>query len=296
MPSVSGFIGGSNVSEAWLNATEFLLSVGGDATNLCVTVQDPSIEDSGIRGCLDSFLESRRREQRSGQRVEKVSTVANTIFPQHLYRPALGDQAMQHLFMLAGEARPLSRRRNRSDTYFDRLWYWPQEPVGFNQLERAVLRLRSEHRRGRESGNAYELGFVNVGGTDDETFVVYGPGLDNRTIGFPCLSHVSLSLNQGRIHMAALYRNHQFMRRAYGNYVGLARLLAFIVRESGWQLGELMCVSSHATAEVGSGRGFGRSSLAQLIRGCGEVASVSLVSICHWDDAARAHVNAEESV
>ena len=44
-------------------------------------------------------------------------------------------------------------------------------------------------------------------------------------MGFPCLSHVSLSLQKGVVHMTAIYRNHEFIKRGYGNYVGLGRVL-----------------------------------------------------------------------
>lgn len=280
---MSQAIRGANVSEAWLAAFEFLLSNEGEAINLAVTIANPALEDLGVRHRLDAFLESRRAERRSAGRVERVSTVANTIFPQSLYRIGFGDDARSHLYELVGDARTLSRRRNRSDTYFGRLVAWIGGEHEFNQLERAVRRLSGEHERDRRSGNAYELGLVDAReemGT--ESLVVYGPGVDNRTMGFPCLSHISLSLSQGTLHMTALYRNHEFLRRGYGNYLGLARLLAFIARESRWEMGELMCVSSHASAEIGSGRGFGKGSLLALAQECRGAIGESLGSASHW--------------
>ena len=57
-----------------------------------------------------------------------------------------------------------------------------------------------------------------------------------------CLSHVSFSLQKGVVHMAAIYRNHDLTQRAYGNYVGLGRLLRFVAVQSGWPVGELACM------------------------------------------------------
>lgn len=46
--------------------------------------------------------------------------------------------------------------------------------------------------------------------------------------------------------LLAVYRNHDFLERAYGNYWGLCNLLNFIANEVGATPGPLTCVSSHA--------------------------------------------------
>jgi hypothetical protein len=97
---------------------------------------------------------------------------------------------------------------------------------------------------------------------------VYTPGLDNSLRGFPCLSHISLTLVQGRLHMTAIYRNQHFIRRAYGNYVGLARLMRFFTQEVECEPGEILCVASHADAELGQGVGFGLHDLQRLVSDC----------------------------
>ena len=57
---------------------------------------------------------------------------------------------------------------------------------------------------------------------------------------------MSFTLVRERIHVTALYRNQDFVSRACGNYVGLSRLGLFIAREVGCELGEVLCVASHA--------------------------------------------------
>lgn len=265
----------SNVSFAWLRALEELLVRGGQAVNLAVTIERPLEEDAQIRDVLDTFIAERRGQNRKAA-VQLISTVANTVFPQALYRRNLGTEARAHLYEMHNLARPMSRRRNRSDTYFDRLVAWPGSDGAVNQLEQAITRLERARARGHRQGNAYELGVAAAldgdSGGDLPGVPIYGPGLDNRVIGFPCLSHISLTLVAGRVHMTALYRNQHFLRRAYGNYSGLGHLLNFIAHESGWEMGELMCVSAHADAEIGHGRGFGKNDIAALISTCRRLA------------------------
>jgi hypothetical protein len=267
---MSKLVSATNISEGWLAGLEALISANGHLVNLVVTISNPLDEDVKIRGPLDAFLDERRgwKVQPS---VERVSTVANTIFPQALYRSELGSKARRHLYEMTLMAKPVSRRRNRSGTYFERMVAWPG-PNGFvNQLDQAITRLKRDKKKGRRRGNIYEIGVSTPDGDDRFEPIdipVYSAGLDNRTRGFPCLSHISLTLFSGALHMTAVYRNHEFIRRAYGNYLGLGRLLNFLAAESGWVVGELTCVSSHATAEFGSSRGFGKTVIKKLSDAC----------------------------
>ena len=82
--------------------------------------------------------------------------------------------------------------------------------------------------------------------------------------GFPCLSHISLTLVGGRLSMTALYRNQTFIARAYGNYVGLSRLLTFIADQTDTECGEIEVVATHADAELE----LGRQRIGRLVDGC----------------------------
>lgn len=83
-------------------------------------------------------------------------------------------------------------------------------------------------------------------------------------MSFPCLSHVSFTLDGDTINLAALYRNQYFVTRAYGNYVGLARIGHFIAQEVGLKLGEVLCVATHADAQFDD---LGKGRVEQLARG-----------------------------
>lgn len=263
---------GQNISVAWLDAFQFLLEKNRDIPNLAVTIEHPLEENAHIRAVLDRFIEARRSQKPNS--AEPISTVANTIFPSALYLPRLGPKASAHLYEMSGLARSVSRRRNRLGTYFERLVAWPKDGHAVNQLEKVVSRIKNAQARGRVKENSLELGIAEPSDSEIPNYQntaalpIYSPGRDNGIMGFPCLSHVSLSLVNGTLHMTALYRNHEFVRRAYGNYVGLGRLLGFIANESESEVGELLCVSSHADPEIGHRSGFGVNALRQLLADC----------------------------
>jgi thymidylate synthase len=48
--------------------------------------------------------------------------------------------------------------------------------------------------------------------------------------------------------LIAVYRNHDFIEKALGNFVGLARLLRFICRSTNNAVGSVICHSIHAYA------------------------------------------------
>jgi hypothetical protein len=254
-----------NLSEGWLQAFEKLLDVGGEAVNVAVSIEHPVVEHEAMRSSLDEFVTS--CGSNNGQPLHAIRTVANTIFPQAFYLPRLGEEARAHLYEMQRLASRVDRRRNRSGTYFDRLIDWRGPAGTVNQLDVAIDRIRSVRRQGHSVGNAFELE-LDEGPAIAFSLPVYSAGKDNRIMGFPCLSHISLSLFDDRVHMTALYRNHEWVRRAYGNYLGLAQLMSFIAVETCTDVGELLCVSSHATAEVGHGRGFGRAALTDLATRC----------------------------
>jgi thymidylate synthase len=67
-------------------------------------------------------------------------------------------------------------------------------------------------------------------------------------MGAPCLNYVAVQLDADTKTMGllAVYRNHDFFERAYGNYWGLCNLLRFMAKETNFNPGVLTCVSSHA--------------------------------------------------
>jgi len=259
------FVSEKNVSTAWVAALDALLASGGDAVNLTVAIEDPTAEHTGVRQALDRFVGERRRTKHNS--MELVSTVANTLFPTAWYIERLGLKAEEHLYELERTTRPVSHRRNPRGTYFERMVAWPgPKGVEFNQLDQVIRRLRSARDRGHKRGNAYEVGVAMP--ADEVAMPVLVPGKDRTTRGFPCLSHVSFSLHCSVVHLSAIYRSHDFISRAYGNYLGLGRVLHFVSQQSGIPAGELTCLSASATAEVGRGASLGHERVKVLLEEC----------------------------
>lgn len=49
--------------------------------------------------------------------------------------------------------------------------------------------------------------------------------------------------------MAATYRHQYLVTKAYGNLLGLSRLLGFLAQQTGFEVGELMVNATFADAE-----------------------------------------------
>ena len=55
-------------------------------------------------------------------------------------------------------------------------------------------------------------------------------------------SHLSFSLLHGAVSLLAIYRSQDFISWAYGNYLGLGRVLQFVAHESGFPAGDYVRV------------------------------------------------------
>lgn len=253
-----------NLSYAWAEALQWLADRdGGKAVHLAVAIQRPDEpEDERVRALLDGFIAARRQ---AGSSVWPVSTVANTLFPKAFYRPGRRN-ARDRLYELHAKAQSMHSRLREPENYFDRLVAYPAAGgTPFNQLEYVVDRLINQ-RKPRKDGrigalsSAYEVGLT----VPDGDLRIQAPDEDRNTMGFPCLSHISFTLEKDLLNLAALYRNQHFIARAYGNYIGLARLGKFIASEvPGVELGEIVCLATHADAEF---KDFNKSRVQRLAK------------------------------
>ena len=249
------FVQAEDVPRAWLEASRALLdSRNGRMSNLCVAIARPTVDCQAVRDEVQAFRAQRRAVGRKAP--HDIDTVARTIFPSEFYRPTAPD-AEAHLYELERIARPAVRYhpKNRQGTYFERLVAYPSgsgDDGTTNQLAAILTRLRRASERGEQHGNKYEL-------------ALFHPTRDTSLQGFPCLSSVSLTLSAGTLSATALYRNQYFIDRAYGNFIGLGNLLAFLSEESGFECGELVCLASHARIEI---HDFGKGRLKSLLDDC----------------------------
>ena len=259
-----------NVSEAWLEAMRALGEERGETANMIVCLRSPVVECPAVTAALDTFL-------RSHPKAFPIEKIAGTIFPREFYLPdRLGADAQRHLYDNHRLARIIEDRWSKKGNYFDRMVRWPgRDGSEINQLEKKIGYYRAEVGRGKGICNIFEIALSNpenasydASYADEEQDIrIYDPERDRSIMSFPCLSHVSISMTKGKLHMTATYRNQFFLQKAYGNYLGLLRLLNFLAREIGIEVGELVCIATHADDEVGS-QGFKRSAVSHLLRRC----------------------------
>lgn len=213
-----------NLSVAW--GVAFLNVLSGDAPRnvpLQVTVRLPAggipLEDRVIRRLIDGFL----REHA----LLDVHGVANTIFPQSLWNPALGAETLYERYLKLW-SRLQKCPANRRGHYFRRMVESRPEPgePPINQLKHLIATWKN----GNHRHSALQL-------------AVFDPALDHvhsRQLGFPCLHQVCLTPlgSNGCDGMAitGFYATQRLLDKGYGNFLGLCRLGAFMAHEMGLQL------------------------------------------------------------
>ncbi len=205
--------------------------------NLILAIEKPCNEFPAASHVIDALA----------RRLGMKSTMenANAIWPSFFARPGRETaQVFSDIERFAVRAIK-SACKNRHDSYVERLIRWRSGEPGTSvpQLQSILSRLKKEIGNRAPKSSSYEIS-------------IYSPGLDAGYMSFPCLSHLSFKYDHRRrlIHLTALYRNHTFLSHAYGNFVGLGRLIEFVCRETGTLPGELVSVSSHADAEIAPGR------------------------------------------
>ena len=238
---MASFITGPNISVCWLRAVDLLLKQKRhESYNLFVEILDPLEENIGVRDDLNDILKKRKQQS--------LTTVANTIFPSELYNNCENRQKFYEKYLKVLPKLKHCTKKNNHGIYFERLIKWPSTKGDYvNQIENIIKRLNTQINNSNPVRVIYEA-MIHHPNLDVS---VYTPGLDN-TIGFPCLSYLSFKLEGTKLHLVAVYRNHFFVERAYGNYLGLAELLSFVCQETACTVGSLCVLSTHAQLESGT--------------------------------------------
>jgi protein ImuB len=77
-------------------------------------------------------------------------------------------------------------------------------------------------------------------------------GLIDKVSNRQCLSFLSFKLDHdNKLMLTVLYRNHAYIARGLGNFIGLGRLQKFVADQCGATVGSLTCVSTHAEIDFG---------------------------------------------
>jgi hypothetical protein len=249
---------GGGIAAAWIRAVQKLDQMPDRrAFHTVVRIADPLRDDSDTHAGLDRVLERLGRQP--------VETVANTIFPADLAARSRDHAHLANRYRAMYDTVRKLSPKNKWGTYFGRLIAYPSpgHEQGFDQLAAVIswLRLESTYKGGKtaryETMLAHPLDAVGDGsGAPDAvtcSVPVQRPGTDTGAMATPCLSHLSFQLDRlGTVHALATYRSHYMTERAYGNYLGLGRLLGYVSAEGGLRPGTLTVVAGYAQIEPGT--------------------------------------------
>ncbi len=217
----------NNFQQAWFGVVRKLMSNGWKLRNLIVHVKSPNLFDEQFHGQVEDFA---RRESLLGPKH-----VAYTIFPHGLYREKGNYHSLFRAYNRTnGLFERLHRRKPSWGTYFRRRTHYDKAGEVVNQLGNIIKAINT---RQKVSRAAYTVIIQNHGG---ETL---------RPLGGPCLNYLAVQIepdNSMVLGLLAVYRNHEFIERAYGNYWGLCNLLSFLALEVDAEAGPLTCISSNA--------------------------------------------------
>ena len=221
------FITSENLSAAWSRVYLHTLDhPGKEISPLIVSItgfdkDGKAQEDASVRVALDGVL--------TGMDAVSVDDAAFTIFPQRLWLMAQGDRS--RLFkMYCDWAFPAYQKSNRKlngrGLYFERLVKFGSGPENGNQLEWILSQYENNHAIRRSMLQAS----------------VFDPARDHvaqAQVVFPCLQHVSFLPTKEGLAMNAFYATQQLLYRAYGNFLGLTQLGAFMAHEMGMPFAQL---------------------------------------------------------
>lgn len=244
-----------NLSKAWAQAVIHAIDHSGkEITPLILSVTGfddngkPS-EDLAVRQALDDLLVE--------EGMLNVDDVAYTIFPQRLWKLAQGDRAQ--LFEIYRDAFPrykaMNLKNNSRGLYFERLMSYGRGPCNGNQLEWILSQFNGRDGVRRSMFQAS----------------VFDPERDhvpNAQLQFPCLQQVSFVPSDAGLVVNAFYPTQQLFVKAYGNYLGIAQLGAFMAQEMKLKLIRMNVVVGVAKFEGISKTASKLSPLLEAARAC----------------------------
>lgn len=219
----------NDFSVAWARAIEILKNNAWNQWNLVVTICNPLLYNNEAIVLMTDFAKENHKVL--------PSQVQHTIFPQRFYKgDRINNREKFYRWYNRFYARTRSMEHSGWGTYFKRMISYPTK----NGEECDQLGNIIDHINNRRSnhGSANIMFIPTIG---NET---------NRTMGGPCLNYVAVQTEKQNgtrvINLLAVYRNHDFYERTFGNYWGLCSLLQYICKETNSNVGSVTCVSSHA--------------------------------------------------
>lgn len=208
----------TNLSRAWGRLLlQVLDNAGTEISPLILSLtgfaEDGTIDENvNVRQALDQLLKSKGRVE--------IDKVAFAIFPQRIWLMSGGDR--NRLYETYRRCFPrwqaMNRKANGRGMYFERMTMYRCDPHKSNQLDWILSQFNSRKGIRRSMFQA----------------AIFDPELDHVTtaqLGFPCLQQVSFVPTPAGLVTNAFYATQQIFDKAYGNYLGLSQLGAFMAHE-----------------------------------------------------------------
>ncbi|MFZ1343593.1 thymidylate synthase [Thiothrix eikelboomii] len=217
-------IDGDDCLNAWKKGCGAILENNGDLYNLFTTIENPNyLEDSWI------FEYDPRRMYKNSA---SLSDVINTIFPYKMdISQGREDFYNNYLKLHRSKKRIGAKKKKRWGTYFERMICFGSKEI--NQIEEIISVLLNDKR------HLKALNPIHITSCEYDSL--------KKRLGNPCLQYIQFTFaDKDTINATVVYRNHDFLKKALGNFIGLGMLLKFIAHHTNKKVGSLSCLSTHA--------------------------------------------------
>lgn len=232
-----------DVTDAWLGYIDLVSGQRShELFHTVVRVVDPIAESPAGRRALEEFFREWAEED---PKVYPISTVRTTIFPKHYAQRARDSEELAASYRADYDKIRRSNRRNMYGTYFGRLVdiQVSNDGAHYDQLNDTIRKLRARNR----NATMTEIDLRFETDEDAPALTVYETERNHaRSMGFPCMSHLSFQRDRDTLHVAAFYRNQDVGRKAYGNMLGLGQLCEYVAAQSGLKRGSLSLMAGRA--------------------------------------------------
>lgn len=211
----------SNCLDAWRQVADELI-VSKEIYNLIVEIENPAEIN-------EEWLRDFNPKQFGG---DNLSTVINTIFPRSIVKRYEDRNLLYQIYPeILQRGKKIFKTNHGWGTYFQRLTSFGNKNV--NQLEEVIQALANHLA-------VYKTPYViHISSSEYDSI--------SQVMGKPCLQYIQIIRPTSTlIDLVAIYRNHDFFNKAFGNYVALSMLLSYICKESNKEVGKIICHSVHA--------------------------------------------------
>ena len=210
-----------NCLTAWREVCNHII-MNGDGFNLLTHIENPLAFTSAQ---LDEIINS-------GLLTKKeINDVSNTIFPAKLYLRSLNNIQFydKHEEIYYRGKSMHKKNKSKWGNYFLRF-----TKFGCRKINQLQLIIDGINNRVNNQSACYTM---HVSSVDYDN--------NTRVIGGPCLQYIQFGKDNNFLNLTAIYRNHDFLLKALGNYIGLSKLLEFVCNNTNSSMGSITCHSIH---------------------------------------------------